>query len=206
MKILRKVITFGIMALVIAWAVLMWPASFGGPTSFVVVAGDSMEPTYSNGDLVIAREQDTYHIGDVIAFNVDKHIIIHRIIGGSADEGFITKGDNNERPDNFWHPTSAEIMGRTWLHIPSAGTILFFYKTHPVYLGLMASGLMGLALLSELKPAKGKQVLGNTSKDVRCPKCGSEAVIRTSKKGPNTGRKFYVCTHYPECIGTIAVE
>ena len=42
--------------------------------------------------------------------------------------------------------------------------------------------------------------------DIKCPKCSSETVIRTSKKGPNVGRSFYVCTRYPECKGKVPIE
>ncbi|MBA7676804.1 hypothetical protein ES703_85049 [subsurface metagenome] len=42
--------------------------------------------------------------------------------------------------------------------------------------------------------------------DIRCPKCGSEMVVRPAKKGPNAGRKFYVCMYYPECKGKIPIE
>ena len=41
------------------------------------------------------------------------------------------------------------------------------------------------------------------STDIRCPKCGSETVVRTAKKGPNVGHSFYVCTRYPECKGKV---
>ena len=39
--------------------------------------------------------------------------------------------------------------------------------------------------------------------DVKCPKCGSAMVVRTAKKGPDSGFEFYVCTHYPECKGKV---
>lgn len=42
--------------------------------------------------------------------------------------------------------------------------------------------------------------------DIKCPKCGSEMVVRPAKKGPNAGRKFYVCMYYPECKGKIPIE
>lgn len=42
--------------------------------------------------------------------------------------------------------------------------------------------------------------------DIKCPKCGSETVVRTVKKGPNAGLSFHVCTRYPECKGKIAIE
>jgi len=44
------------------------------------------------------------------------------------------------------------------------------------------------------------------TKDVKCPICGSETIIRTAVKGPNTGRKFHVCIRFPECKGGVPVE
>ena len=32
-----------------------------------------------------------------------------------------------------------------------------------------------------------------------CPKCGSNLVERTARKGPNTGKKFLGCESYPKC-------
>ncbi|TYP95434.1 Topoisomerase DNA binding C4 zinc finger [Fodinibius salinus] len=32
-----------------------------------------------------------------------------------------------------------------------------------------------------------------------CPKCGSQLVERTAKKGPNAGTKFLGCENYPKC-------
>jgi len=44
------------------------------------------------------------------------------------------------------------------------------------------------------------------NEDIKCPKCSSETFVRTSKKGPNVDHSFYVCTHYPECKGKVAIE
>ena len=41
--------------------------------------------------------------------------------------------------------------------------------------------------------------------DTKCPLCGSDTSERTVKKGPETGKKFHVCTKYPECKGRIPV-
>jgi restriction system protein len=38
-----------------------------------------------------------------------------------------------------------------------------------------------------------------------CPLCGSEMVVRTAKKGPNAGEKFWGCSTYPKCRGTKAL-
>ena len=37
----------------------------------------------------------------------------------------------------------------------------------------------------------------------RCPKCGSEMVLRTAKRGDNQGGKFWGCSKYPECRGIL---
>lgn len=44
------------------------------------------------------------------------------------------------------------------------------------------------------------------TEDIKCPKCGSETVVRTVKRGPNVSRSFHVCTRYPECKGKVAIE
>jgi len=35
-----------------------------------------------------------------------------------------------------------------------------------------------------------------------CPKCGSEMVFRTAKKGINAGKQFWGCSKFPKCRGT----
>jgi hypothetical protein len=40
----------------------------------------------------------------------------------------------------------------------------------------------------------------------RCPKCGSEMVLRTAKRGDNQGGKFWGCSRYPECRGILNLE
>lgn len=42
--------------------------------------------------------------------------------------------------------------------------------------------------------------------DVKCPLCDSVTTLRTVKRGPNTGKKFHVCSRYPECNGTIPIS
>jgi len=40
----------------------------------------------------------------------------------------------------------------------------------------------------------------------KCPKCGSEMILRTAKKGDNQGGKFWGCSKYPECRGIINID
>ena len=32
-----------------------------------------------------------------------------------------------------------------------------------------------------------------------CPKCGSEMVLRTAKKGAHAGEQFWGCSRFPDC-------
>jgi len=39
-----------------------------------------------------------------------------------------------------------------------------------------------------------------------CPKCGEPMRLRSARKGPRAGQKFWGCPNYPECDGLIDVE
>jgi restriction system protein len=40
------------------------------------------------------------------------------------------------------------------------------------------------------------------SQPPRCPRCGSEMVVRVARKGANPGNRFLGCTQFPRCNGT----
>lgn len=44
--------------------------------------------------------------------------------------------------------------------------------------------------------------LNKRSNDSTCPLCGAEMVLRTAKKGPNAGEKFWGCSAFPKCRAT----
>lgn len=37
----------------------------------------------------------------------------------------------------------------------------------------------------------------------KCPRCGSRMVLRTARQGPNAGNRFWGCSRYPACKGTV---
>ena len=39
-----------------------------------------------------------------------------------------------------------------------------------------------------------------------CPKCGAVMVLRTAKKGPNSGGQFWGCPKYPACRGVVSAD
>ena len=133
---LSVVLTAVTAGLLLAWLLLLRPASLGGPVTYVMVSGQSMEPTLHGGDLAIVRKQHTYVSGDIIAFRVGKGIVIHRIVGESAEGGFATQGDNKHDADP-WRPTQNEIVGNMWFHIPGGGQWLAFLR-QPLPLAMLA--------------------------------------------------------------------
>lgn len=43
---------------------------------------------------------------------------------------------------------------------------------------------------------------GQADRIPACPKCGKTMVLRTVKRGQNSGERFWGCSAYPECKGT----
>ena len=60
--------------------------------------------------------------------------------------------------------------------------------------------LSGVPSRQERPKAMGTPVQENPA-PVLCPVCGMEMVLRTAKKGPSAGTKFYGCSRYPKCKG-----
>lgn len=152
----RRVLSWAVLALlVLGWAVTFRPVPLGGPATYVVVTGQSMEPTYHDGDLVVLRAHDTYVEGDIVTFPVPEGepgagaLIIHRIIGGTPD-AFTLQGDNNDHVDE-WTPSESDILGSEWFAVPRGGAILRMV-TDPTLLTALAGGLATVVVL--LRPAR----------------------------------------------------
>lgn len=59
-----------------------------------------------------------------------------------------------------------------------------------------------LSVLTNVDEAiKAQHIKDATNKinGVVCPFCGGQLILRTAKKGTNTGRQFYGCSNYPKC-------
>jgi signal peptidase I len=144
----------------LAWALVLRPQALGGPAGYVMVRGISMNPTYRTGDLVVTRPEPSYRRGDVVAYRVPKGevgegiVVIHRIVGGSARDGYVLQGDNNDSPDD-WRPKRADVLGRAWLLLPRAGLVLGWLHA-PLPLASLAAGV---AIAMVLVPAGGEEAV-----------------------------------------------
>jgi len=163
-KALRLLVAIlGAIALV-AWFLLLRPSFLGGPASYVMVSGESMEPTLDSGDLVLTRSHHAYAVGDLVAFRVPEGepgegaIVIHRIVRGSAADGFATQGDNNGWMDP-WVVGADDIVGERWLTVAGAGRSLAVLRAPAA----MAAVVAGVAVFLVLIGGAGKKGLREVS-------------------------------------------
>jgi signal peptidase I len=138
-----------IMLAAVLWLVFA-PVQLGGRAAYVVVNGNSMEPLYHRGDLVITRAANAYAPGDIVTYRHPQvGPVIHRIIG-RAGERWVFKGDNNDFVDHY-RPLQSEFIGRSWLHLPGAGAWLV--QARAPLVAALALGLGWLAM-SGTKPSR----------------------------------------------------
>ncbi len=167
MMSLKIVAPLAAAVLFLGWFFLFRPLALAGPASYVIVSGKSMEPNLSTGDLVITRGQDSYAVGDVVAYRANGGLIIHRIVGGDAASGFVMQGDNNSFLD-IYRPTPDQIAGEQWIHLPSVGRWALKVK-EPANLAFVlgigfAITLQGTAQTKPPRRKRGKQMQINAKK------------------------------------------
>lgn len=126
------------LALVAGLAAYLWPVAWGGGTSVVVVSGHSMEQTYADGDVVVARA-GTVAVGDVVVYRPDgvDGLVVHRVVGGDAVHGWVLRGDNNDW-DDLWRPTADQVVGVVAWHLPGVGRVTGLLSSPAAWLALVA--------------------------------------------------------------------
>lgn len=140
----------------------------GTLSPFVVVRGESMEPTFHSGDLLVMKRvpAGSVGVGDIVSFHVPSDfqnrtkippVAVHRVIAIKGVGGallFVTKGDNSDT-DPFTVPVE-NIQGRLLFNLGPVGRPLLLVGDNPsvllylsfplvifilvFYLGLSGSG------------------------------------------------------------------
>jgi len=129
-KIIKIALIIGIAVIIAVFLVFYRPVSLAGDTQYEPVYTGSMEPAIPVGSVVVIKPADpeTLKIGDIICFRLSEPTsITHRIIN-ITDEGFITKGDANEDPDQ-WTVKKENVIGKVTSTIPYIGYIGYFVRT-----------------------------------------------------------------------------
>ncbi|MDO4331671.1 MAG: signal peptidase I [Eubacteriales bacterium] len=131
-----RIVLLMILSLVIGAGVYRWnarnlmgnelPMPFGYGSA--VVLSGSMEPALSVNDWIMIKETETYETGDIVVFQSEGELIVHRVIG-IGHEMIQTKGDANLAADE---PVALScVKGKVIGRVPKAGVMINAVKSPP---------------------------------------------------------------------------
>ena len=153
---------FWVVTMVAIWLAFA-PTRVGGAASYIIVIGNSMEPTFHIGDLIIVHEEPAYQIGDAVTYRNQElgSFVFHRIVSQKLGR-YSLQGDNNSWIDTY-EPSQAEIIGKLWLHIPKGGGVIQKMR-NPVAMAVIA-GALGWFIAANVftGKSKGKDRMKNKS-------------------------------------------
>lgn len=155
-RLVGALLTIAVLVAAVAWFFLLRPAALGGPAAYILVSGESMEPNVHEGSLVVTLRQPEYGTGDIVAYRIPAGdpaagmLVIHRIVGGSQDTGFVMRGDNASGAD-LWRPRPGDIVGRAQVIVPGATTAVLFVRS-PIVAASAAASLAAYLLLGLWTP------------------------------------------------------
>ena len=141
-------VTTVLVVLVVVFAVFLMGSRLVGLQVFHVVS-PSMEPTYSEGDLLYVKEvdPDSVKVGDPITFVLNEDLVVatHRVVAiDSENRQFITKGDANETEDAA--PVHFNnLIGVPVFSIPLLGYVSAYIQSPP---GMYVAIGLGVVLLA----------------------------------------------------------
>ncbi len=141
-------VTTALVVLVVIFAIFLMGSRLVGLQVFHVVS-PSMEPTYSEGDLIYVKsvDPDSVKIGDPITFVLNEDLVVatHRVVAiDSENREFTTKGDANETEDAA--PVHFNnLIGVPVFAIPLLGYVSQYIQSPP---GMYVAIGLGIVLLA----------------------------------------------------------
>ena len=141
-------VTTVLVVLVVVFAVFLMGSRLVGLQVFHVVS-PSMEPTYSEGDLLYVKtvDPDSVKVGDPITFVLNEDLVVatHRVVAiDSENRQFTTKGDANETEDAA--PVHFNnLIGVPVFSIPLLGYVSAYIQSPP---GVYVAIGLGVVLLA----------------------------------------------------------
>ncbi|MBR1654306.1 MAG: signal peptidase I [Clostridia bacterium] len=154
LKIISKITTIIIwIVLFIAMGVLLLTVASQktdvfGYRLYTIMSG-SMEPTIHVKDAIITQKIDEPQKGDVIAFQNQKSITVHRIIEVYTEENkpvfYKTKGDANSAEDEGFVQKS-QVKGKVIFRSSAIGNTILFLQSHFIVL-IIAVGVIVMIII-----------------------------------------------------------
>lgn len=119
--------------------VLPMPFGFGG----AVVMSGSMEPAIAVDELIIVKAENSYEVGDVVVYQTDRMLVVHRIVAIDG-EMVTTRGDANNANDDAIE--LARIKGKVIAHVPHVGAAVRILKSPVAILLLTGAAVLTVEL------------------------------------------------------------
>lgn len=136
-----------------------------GSYMWMSVLSNSMKPTFSTGDLVVAKKVDVkdVKVGDIVTFRWNTSLATHRIAEVIKDKGgnisFKTKGDNNNAVDEEVLKPSY-VVGKYMFKVPFIGYVLTKLKglTGVILIWVMFVLVVGTEIYKNVKDSRKKKI------------------------------------------------
>lgn len=134
LKKIWNIVSTVLVTLVVIFSILLVGARIVGLQVYNVLSG-SMEPTYSEGDLLYVKETDpdAIKVGDPITFVLNEDLVVatHRVVEiDSENRYFYTQGDALDHRDGA--PVHFNnLIGKPVFSIPLLGYVSDFVQTSP---------------------------------------------------------------------------
>lgn len=103
------------------------------------VLSGSMEPTFSKGTLLFVKDTKNVKEGDIIVYQSEQELIVHRVIA-IKDKEIVTQGDANNVADPPFDKT--QIKGKVIGWIPVLGSIAAILKTPIAMIAIIILALL----------------------------------------------------------------
>lgn len=91
-----------------------------------VVLSGSMEPIFSKDDLIFVKKTDNINIGDIVVYQSNDSLVVHRVVSIDGDM-VVTKGDANNIEDSSFDKSA--IKGVVVGCVPKLGIVVNAIKT-----------------------------------------------------------------------------
>lgn len=150
------------------------PMPFG--TGVAVVLSGSMSPTLEVNDLIVVREKDSYVVGDIVVFQSERDLVVHRMVAREGDS-IITQGDANNVADD--PIAESAIKGAVVARIPYAGAVVNVLKIPVVGILLLIGALVLTERSFQTKKQAEKEKLDGIKAEIRRLKEEMDPIAQT---------------------------
>lgn len=129
-----------------------------------VVLSGSMEPTFSRGDLILVKQTDSFSVGDIVVYQTEGILVVHRVIELDGDT-VITQGDANSTSDPVFEKSAVKGTVIGW--VPRVGILVNALKTPVGMILVLVCALLMIELSFQKQKEKDEKELEAIKEEIR---------------------------------------